>query len=105
MPASLLTVGFALCTRRARSTQILSLTVCVEAVEAGVEAVEAVEALLDRRSDGPPPRDRSRLARHRSALEKIGTPNPDVTWIGYAPEEQPELTTRGWCYGLELRSG
>ena len=36
-------------------------------------AVEAVEALLDRRSDGPPPRDRSRLARHRSALEKVRT--------------------------------
>ena len=71
-----------------------------------VEAVEAVEALLDRRSEGPPPRDRSRTARHRSALEKIGTPNRrDVDTIGYAPEEQPELTTRGWCYGLELRSG
>ena len=37
------------------------------------EAVEAVEALLDRRSEGPPPRDRSRLARHRSALEKVRT--------------------------------
>ena len=59
----------------------------------GALAVEAVEALLDRRSDGPPPRDRSRLARHRSALEKIGTPNrrgsrvrsiteqPDHAWL------------------------
>ena len=46
-----------------------------------VTTIEAVEALLDRRSEGPPPRDRGRTARHRSALEKIGTPGRGRTAV------------------------
>ena len=40
--------------------------------------VQPVSVEADAAPDGPPPRDRSRLARHRSALEKMvwtGTPN------------------------------
>ena len=61
--------------------------------------VEAVEALLDRRSDGPPPRDRSRLARHRSALEKmVSDRDPQPTWMGQVRRgKTPPLPT---CLGI-----
>ena len=57
--------------------------------------------MLDRRSEGPPPRDRSRLARHRSALENIGTPDRGAVRctlsIGRATRRYP-----GQCYTRTL---